>query len=106
MEDMNENTHEISIALIQKDIQYIRESMAKIDLAISVFDRNFMRKEEAVNLQKQAEDVHKKILQQLESKLDKSEFEPIRSTLAKINWVIISALVVAVLALVVNVGVK
>lgn len=111
------NGHEVSIALIQKDIQYMRESMTKIELTMSLIDKNFARKDELVQLEKLVGDMAKnwetsqKELQKswdekLKEKVNNSDFEPIKSTLTKINWMVIAAVLVGLLSLVVGVGLK
>lgn len=98
------NTHEISIALIQKDIQYMRESVTKIEGAFLLLDKNFAKTEELAKLEKIVADMATAWEKKLDTKLDKSDFEPTRSLLRKINWLLISALIVGLLSLLIKSG--
>lgn len=101
------HTHEVSIALIQKDIQYMRESMGKIELAVGLIDKNFARKEELINLEKAVQDMakawEKKVDDIEKSKVSHDDFDPIKKTLGRINWLVITAVVVGLLALIIKV---
>lgn len=111
-----ETTHDISIALIQKDMQYVRESIAKIETSIAMMDRNYAKRDEfnsVVELVKQIsqkietkashEDV-KAVITALSTKVDHADFDPIKKILARINWIMISGVVVALLSLVITAG--
>lgn len=97
-----EENHNVSIALIQKDIQYIRESMAKIDMTLSVFDRNFARKEELQNFEKVMGDTFKEVKILIDTKVSNEDFAPMKTTLNRVNWLIISAVVVGLLSLIIR----
>lgn len=98
------NTHEISIALIQKDIQYMRESVTKIEGAFLLLDKNFAKTEELIKLEKIVAEMAVSWEKKLETKVDKTDFEPIRSLLRKINWLLVSAVVIGLLSLVIKSG--
>lgn len=113
---MEENTsqkhsHEIAIALIQKDIEYIKKSSEKTATNIELMDKNFARRDEMTSilttlttisntLEKKAD--HADIFKALSLKVDTSEFEPIQKTLSRINWILISSVIVGLMALLVN----
>lgn len=101
-----EQGHEVSIALMQKDIGYIRESMTKIETTLAVFDRNFARKEELKQIEKQIDDIHRDIKIALNGKADKKEFDPIKKTLYRMNWTLISSVITGLLVLLYNAGSK
>lgn len=97
-----EANHDVSIALIQKDISYIRESITKIDTTIALFNQHFARKDEMTSLEKVMEKMNVEFAEALNKKVDKDNFEPIKKTLQKINWMMISAFIVAILSLVIK----
>lgn len=97
-----EQGHEVSIALIQRDITYIRESLTKIDTTLAVFDRNFARKEELKVIEKQIGDIHVDLKNELKNKVDSKDFDPIKKTLSRINWIMISGVIIALLTLIIK----
>ena len=99
-ETKQEQSHDVSIALIQKDIGYIREAITKIDTTLAVYDRNFARKDELKEIEKGIEKLHIDIKVELAKKVNHDDFDPIKKTLSRINWMVISAVVVGLLALV------
>lgn len=110
-----ENGHEVSIALIQKDIQYMRESMTKIELTMSMIDKNFARKDELIQLEKLVGDTikswevkqsenSKELDKKLELKAEGKDVFELKNTLSRINWLVITAVVVGLLSLVINTG--
>lgn len=115
---VNENketksNHEVAIALIQRDVQYIKDSMNEVKTTLAVFDRNFARKDEVKEMEKLVREVEKDLkdgfngLEKtvkigLESKVDRREFEPIKTTLTRINWLIISTVIIGLLSLVIQ----
>jgi len=125
MEDKKqENTHDIAIALMQRDIAYVRESMKNIETTLAVFDRNFARKDEMQRLEKiigdnekslvkkiedmerelkkTIQDDKKEISNSLKEKVDTKEFEPIKKILQRINWIMIAGMVTALLSLIIQ----
>lgn len=98
-----EAAHNVSIALIQKDIQYIRESIAKIDTTIAIFDKNFARKEEVVEFEKRMIAMDIEMNKKIEMKANQTDLDSINTTLSRINWLLIAGVVTALLSLVVNV---
>ena len=99
-----EQRHDVSIALIQKDVEYIKNSLTKIDTTLAIFDRNFARKEELVAIEKLIENLHKNVQADLATKVDRTDFDPIKKTLMRINWMVISAVVIGLLALIIKAG--
>lgn len=111
----NKNGHEVSIALIQKDIQYMRESVQKIEVGLGLIDKNFARKDELTQLEKIVGDMaknwetkqtekDKEWEKKMADKVDNSDFEPIKNALSRINWMVISGVVVGLLGLVISAG--
>ena len=92
--------HEISIALIQRDIQYINQTLQNIGVQIAAMDKNYARKDELREIEKGLEQIHKDIKVELAKKVNHDDFDPIKKTLSRINWMVISAVVVGLLALV------
>lgn len=99
-----ENKHDISIALIQKDIGYIKDSVLKMETTIGVFDKIFARKDELKEISDSINGIRKDIKTDLDKKVDKEEFAPIKATLTRINWLVISGVVIALLALIIKSG--
>lgn len=107
-------SHEVGIALIQKDIEYMRKSVTKIEADIGLMDKNFARRDELVNLEKIVGDLAKEwekkqeantveLNKKIESKVSSTEFDPIKKLLTKINWLLITAVIVGLLSLIVKV---
>lgn len=104
MENQNQNVdkeqkHEISIALIQRDIQYINQTMQNIGVQIAAMDKNYARKDELREIEKGLDQIHKDIKEQLAKKVNNTDFDPIKKTLQKINWLVISAVVIALIGI-------
>lgn len=85
------NQHDISIALIQKDIEYIKQNMVSIGTTLAMMDKNYARHDDLINLKKE-----------LDTKLAISDFAPIKTTLARINWLIIATIVGGLISLVIK----
>lgn len=97
--DHQKTSHEISIALIQKDVEYIKQNIAGINAQLQMMDKNYARHDDVTAVIKLVEELKKT----LNGKVDVSEFTPIKSTLYKINWLLITAVIGAVLAIVLKV---
>lgn len=97
-------TTDINIALLQKDVSNILKSVEKIDLRMDVYEKTFARKEELVTIEKTIESQYREIKTQLDKKVDHTDFDPIKRTLARINWMVISAVIVGLLALIIRAG--
>lgn len=95
--DSQKTSHDISIALIQKDVEYIKQSIVSINTQIQIMDKHYARHEDLSAIVKLQEDFKKN----LDTKLDKDDFDPIKKTLARINWLVISAIVIALIGLVI-----
>lgn len=125
-EATQQNKDAVAIALIQKDIGYIKESMTKIETTLAVFDRNFARKEEMSKLEKALDesernitrtiesmdremkkgivDIERQLKEELGKKVDNKEFDPIKKTLSRINWLMIAGVITALLSLIIQSG--
>ena len=119
MEDQTphvQKNHEIAIALIQKDIGYIKKSVESVTTTLAVLDKNFVRHDELAPVAKAIEtmaaaldnkasknEIHD-LLEALKLKVDKSEFDPIKSILGRINWLLIAAFISGLLAFFYKVG--
>lgn len=97
--EAQKNSHDISIALIQKDIEYIKQNIIGINTQIQLMDKHYARHEDLASLLKAQEELKRLLVE----KVDKSDFDPIKKTLQRINWLIISAIVGALIALVIKV---
>lgn len=119
-------TADVAIALIQKDIGYMKESMTRIETTLAIFDRNFARKDELIKIEKYIQDNERSIQKSvdemeknmakgfdkverdfkigLDSKVDNKDFDPIKKTLSRINWMLISAVVIGLLGLLIKAG--
>ncbi len=97
-------THDTAIALMAKDISYIRESQQKMELTLATMDKDFARKSEIKDLEKTIVTLNENIQKELNLKVNNSDFDPIKTTLGRINWMIIAAIVAALLAFVVKAG--
>lgn len=108
--------HEIAIALIQKDIEYIKKGMEGVTTTLAVMDKNFVRHDELASLTKLVEELTKAVTTKashddikgltdaMKLKVDKTDFEPIKSVLGRINWLLISTVIAGVLALLYKAG--
>jgi hypothetical protein len=105
--------HEVTIAVMQKDVEYIKNSIGKIETTLAVFDRNFARKDELKELEKTiiAHDkelkeglgkFEKTIKEGLASKTDNKDFEPFKKTMQRINWMVIATAIGALLNLIIK----
>lgn len=94
--------HDIAIALIQKDIEYIKNTTSKIELTLAVFEKNFAKKDELKEIEKLMLGLKKDFISELSTKVNQSEFDPIKKTLNRINWIMISGVVVALLNLIIK----
>lgn len=109
-------THDIAIALIQKDIEYIKKSVSDVSLAIATMDKNFARHEDVTaigtTLKEMTALIDKKanhsdleaLVKVIDTKVSKEEFKPIQTTLSRVNWLMISFIVGGLLTLLYNAG--
>lgn len=95
-QEPQKTSHEVSIALIQRDVEYIKQSISGIGTQIQVMDKNFVKREEFSQVMETLKDFH----EQLKSKVNVTDFAPIQMTISRVNWLMIVAVVGAVLALV------
>lgn len=108
--------HELSIALMGKDIEYIKKAMENVTMTLATMDRDFARRSEisaigetlkAINtaLEKKATHDDLNIIKTaLDGKVNNSEFEPIKSLLGRINWLLISTVIIGLLAFLYKAG--
>lgn len=110
--------HELAIALMGKDIEYIKKAMENVTVTLGTMDRDFARRSEMTEFGKTLEKINtaleKKathediatLTKALEGKVNNTDFDPIRTTLTRINWILISTVVAGLLALLYNAGGK
>lgn len=107
-------SHETAIALIRKDIEYVRTDITEIRNIFASMDRTYAKRDEfnsfielvktiAMKLESKAdhEDI-KNIIKALESKVDVKEFRPMNDALKKLTMIVISAVVVGLISLVIK----
>lgn len=98
----NEKTktnHDISIALIQKDIEYIKNNMTGINTSLQVMDKNYARHEDLAGIMK----IYEELKKSMDGKVNMADFEPIKSTLNRVNWLIITAIIGGLISLVIKI---
>lgn len=111
----NNIPHEMAVVLMQRDIQYMNITLLSISNELKTMEKNFATKTELhdieKNITKQMESMEKNINKEtelinttLKGKVDQTEFKPIKNTLSRINWLLISGVVLGVLNLVIKAG--
>lgn len=107
-------SHETAIALIRKDIEFISQSIGKIETAIIMMDRNYTKRDEFNSVVVLVKDINtkleskadhedvKNIIKALDNKVDIKEFRPMNEGLKKLNMVVISAVVVGLLSIIIK----
>lgn len=95
----NEQKQIEDIAILKNDMGHIRNSLSKVEGTLSLYDRHFARKDDVLKIENFLQTMHDEFKEELAKKVDNTVFEPIRKTLTRINWVLISAVVVGVLTL-------
>lgn len=101
---------DISIALMMQSIKLMQQDMAEIKAELKAVLAHYVRREEFETkmldfqhqLDKRVDGIHERIVELDKEKLAKEDFEPVKSALSRINWIIISGVVVAILALVIQ----
>lgn len=107
--------HDMAVALMQRDIQYMNVTLLNIANEIKAMEKNYATKTELHEFQKTMEkrstDIEKNmakdtdtILKALGGKVDQLEFKPIKNALSKINWLLIGGVIVGLLNLVMKSG--
>lgn len=108
------SNHEIAIALMGKDIEYIKKGMENVTLTLATMDRDFARRSEVttivetlknINASLEKKATHEDITvltKALDNKVNNSDFDPIKSTLSRINWLLIAAVISGLLALLIK----
>lgn len=107
------NSHDISIALIQKDIEYIKKSVESVTTTLAIMDKNFVRHDELITTTRNLDAISKaleskanhadivelinKLTKVVEGKVEIKDFDPIKTTLYRINWMLIAAVVGGIL---------
>lgn len=111
---VEKTSHETAIALIRKDIEFISQSIGKIETAIIMMDRNYTKRDEfnsvvelvkAINLKLESKADHediKNIIKALDNKVDIKDFKPMNEGIKKLNMLVISTVVVALISLVIK----
>ena len=111
----NNIPHEMAVVLMQRDIQYMNLTLISIANELKAMEKNYATKTELhdieKNITKQMDGIEKNINKEtelintaLKSKVDQTEFKPIKSALTKINWLLISGVVLGVLNMILNTG--
>ncbi len=101
--DPQKISHDISIAIIQKDIGFIRETMAKMEGTMSQHDKLYARKEELTEVIKDMEQSHKDMRELIGKKVDNTDFAPIKRNINLVVGLVITAIIGALLSLVLKV---
>lgn len=98
-ENKTKTSHDISIALIQKDIEYIKNNVLGITTTLTMMDKNYARHEDLAGIMK----IYEELKKQMDNKVNIADFEPIKTTLNRVNWLIITALVGGLISLVIKI---
>lgn len=90
-----------------KDLkEHLTRGVSVIEGQLKVLGESFVRRDEFEKRFEKLEKDHKENYGKLESnideKLDREDFEPYKKTLGNLNWVVLSAVVCALLALVIK----
>jgi len=94
------STEETKVAVMQKEISYISK---QVDTILLKLEENVRLHEAQMNrlqteMDKRFDGVHTRI----DTKADQAEVDKINSVLSRINWIIITAVLGALLALIIN----
>lgn len=94
------SSEETKVAVMQEQIVYIKK---QVDTILATLEKNVQAHQEQiarmqVEMDKRFEGVHNRI----DTKADKTEVEKINSVLSRINWIIITTVLGAILALVIT----
>lgn len=110
------HNHEVTIALMGKDIEYMKKSTEKIANAIELMDKNFVRHDELAPTIKALDSIteaikakadkadHVEFQKALDNKVNNTDFAPIKTVLYRINWILISTVVIGLIALLYKAG--
>lgn len=108
---MEENNPELKMALQEKDIASINkridslkkevsDGFSKIDRHLEDYAKNYLTKEEYRKDNQVLHEWKNRVEKEIATKVNNSDFNPIKKTLDKLNWLIISSIVVALLGLI------
>lgn len=54
----DDKQQDVAIAEMARDIAYIKAAISKIDARLDIMDSNYIKREEALSLKKQADEIH------------------------------------------------
>jgi len=66
MPDQNHENHDTTIAVMANDIAYIKQSVDDLRFRLEEIDRDYIRKSEADERTKQANEIHNKIFEKID----------------------------------------
>lgn len=102
--DMIKSTPEAVIAAMARDIHYMSQAIGKMETSLQNMDAQYVKQGELREIQKDRDEQRKDLLERIikleDIKLDEKDFLPFKNTLTRINWIVISAIVLALLALI------
>jgi len=94
------SSEETKIAVMQQEISYIKSRVD--DIAETLRENVTLHQERLVMFQEQMDKRFEGVHVRIDAKADKTELEKINSILARLNWIVITAVLGALLALVVT----
>ena len=97
-EEQNFELIKYKLEILEKGIQRLQDFIDNE----AIRRKDFEKLQEHVSLKASRSEVQQ-LREEVKAKVDKVEFRPFRDALTKINWVIISAVIAGVLALVINI---
>jgi hypothetical protein len=99
-----ETQNEKDIALIRQEIGYIKEDTTEIKASLKIMLENYITRKDVESkferMQDELDGRIKGVHDRLDKKLDIEDFEPYKSALNRINWIIITTVLSALLYLV------
>lgn len=109
---MEDNNPELKMALQEKDIVSINKRLdnltkevgdgfKKIDRHLEEYAKNYLTKEEYKKDNQILHEWKARVEREISTKVDTSDFAPIKKTLDKLNWLMISSIVMALLGLII-----
>ena len=102
---MSDERDNKNIALIKKDITYIKGDMAEIKAALRILLEGYMPRTEIEShlkqLQQEIDTRFAGAYNQIEKKANQTETDKINSNISKVVWIIIGAVLVALLSLII-----
>jgi len=103
---MTENPEQknITIAEMAKDISYMAKAISEMKITLEVLSSKMITRDEVASrfdrmnteIDKRFEGVHTRV----DTKLDIEDFTPYKSALNKVNWIILTAVIVSLLTII------